>query len=126
MSNIDKILINVGGEKFETTKETLLSEPGSLFDHILNGRWKNAYDSEDPIFFDRDPRFRIFSVVLSLFYSFHRLLYRYFRPILNFLRTRQVVLDGSICLKGVLHEAEFFMVLLQAIVLLLLLFSCWL
>lgn len=35
---------------------------------------------------------------------------RYFRPIINFLRTREIVLDKGISPEGVRLEAEYFMV----------------
>jgi hypothetical protein len=51
------IKLNVGGETFQTTKETLLSEPNSLFHHILNGSWGVERDSYGAILLDRDPRY---------------------------------------------------------------------
>ncbi len=50
------IKFNVGGESFQTTEETLLSEPNTLFHHILNGSWGCEKDSSGAILLDRDPR----------------------------------------------------------------------
>jgi len=64
----DKIKLDVGGEKFSTSKSTLCSsfEPNSFFSSMFSGRHSLHKDSEDYYFIDRDGR--------------------HFRYILNYLR----------------------------------------
>jgi hypothetical protein len=65
-----KIVLDVGGTKFTTSKSTLLSYKGSFFDAMLSsGCWKP--DSDGVYFIDRDPK--------------------HFPLILNFLRMGKVV-----------------------------------
>eukprot|EP00026_Physarum_polycephalum_P012190 Phypoly_transcript_12469.p1 GENE.Phypoly_transcript_12469~~Phypoly_transcript_12469.p1 ORF type:complete len:326 (+),score=33.49 Phypoly_transcript_12469:114-1091(+) len=58
----DQITLNVGGQKFTTSKTTLLSHKGSFFDAMLSsGKWKP--DSKGRYFIDRNPE--LFPVILD-------------------------------------------------------------
>ena len=50
------VKFNVGGEIFQTSKETILSEPDTLFHHILSDSWHASKDLEGAILLDRDPK----------------------------------------------------------------------
>lgn len=81
------INLNVGGQRFATSKSTLTWIPDSFFSCLLSGRISSIKDCNGAYFIDRDPEA--------------------FIPILNFLRTRDFSLRGvepSI----VLHEALFY------------------
>mmetsp|Transcript_20277 Transcript_20277/g.47398 ORF Transcript_20277/g.47398 Transcript_20277/m.47398 type:complete len:265 (-) Transcript_20277:44-838(-) len=92
MPHRDVVQLNVGGQIFATTRDTLLSEPSLLSAMFSPDRpWlPGRTDEEGTVFIDRDPR--------------------YFAPILNFLRTRQLVLDSGVGIEGVQAEAEYFQV----------------
>jgi len=68
-----KIILDVGGKRFSTTKQTLIQYEGSYFYAMLSSdHWKPGEDGS--YFIDRDPK--------------------YFRIILNYLRTKEVNFDG--------------------------------
>lgn len=46
------VRVNVGGTRFETTRDTLCRYPGSYFDALLSDRW---VDGSAELFVDRDP-----------------------------------------------------------------------
>jgi len=81
------IELNVGGENFATSKETLTWIPHSFFCSMLSGRIKSTKDKHGAYFIDRDP---------SLF-----------RVILNYLRTKRLHVE-NVNLKALKHEAEYF------------------
>ena len=87
----DIIALNVGGTRFETTRQTLLLYPDSMlakmFDIEMPMEPGIRSGDDGAYFFDRDPD--------------------YFRCLLNFLRCRKVILDGTDP-EGVLGEAEYF------------------
>ena len=68
----------------------LLSEPNSIFSAMLQGEWAHVRrdGQEGGLIFDRDPK--------------------RFRVVLNWLRTREIVLEGGVTAEGVQSEAEFF------------------
>ncbi|XP_077520854.1 BTB/POZ domain-containing protein KCTD9-like [Amblyomma americanum] len=86
------VLLNVGGKRFATTRATLSSAgPRS----VLAGLWSQgrngipvSKDSQGAYLFDRDPQ--------------------YFRPLLNYLRYKEMILDEGVSAKGVLLEAQHF------------------
>lgn len=57
----DWLVLNVGGERFEVTRTTLLKYHGSYFDALLNGSFKKAEGNEIKI--DRDAQ--LFHIVLN-------------------------------------------------------------
>lgn len=79
--------LNVGGTRFSTSKETLTWVPESFFHSLFNGHISSYRDHQGAIFIDRDPK--LFSVIL------------------NFLRSKQLHLEGT-DIKALRHEAEFF------------------
>ncbi|KAI6190230.1 BTB domain-containing protein [Aphelenchoides bicaudatus] len=81
------VTLNVGGQRFSTSKSTLTWIPDTFFTSLLSGRIRTAEDDTGAKFIDRDPQL--------------------FRRILNYLRTKQVDLS-NISVKMLLHEAEFY------------------
>ena len=89
------VQLSVGGERFEASSDVLLSEPGSVFEAVLGGEWAQARGGGGgggggggELVFDRDPK--------------------RFRVVLNWLRTREIVLEGGVLAEGVRSEAAFF------------------
>lgn len=79
--------LNVGGQRFATSSNTLSWIPDTFFTSLLSGRLHTVRDESGAIFIDRDPDI--------------------FRVILNYLRTKQVDLS-SISIETLKHEAQFF------------------
>jgi len=83
------VILNVGGEVFRTTLDTLTKEKDSLLGALFTSEnWPSAKDENGEIVFDADPK--------------------YFRVILNFLRHGQLVLDDGLNLNGVFCTARYF------------------
>ena len=59
----DKIRLDIGGQVFVTSLDTLTKIPGSLFDSMFSGRWSTKVDSDGSFFIDRDPT--VFSFLLN-------------------------------------------------------------
>ena len=86
----DIIHLNVGGTKFSTSRQTLTCIQDSFFTSLLSGRIPTCRDETGALFIDRDPKL--------------------FSTILNFLRTKELDVNGVDI--GVLkREAEFYGVL---------------
>nr|XP_023029575.1 BTB/POZ domain-containing protein KCTD3 [Leptinotarsa decemlineata] len=83
----DILQLNVGGKRFSTSRQTLTSIPDTFFTALLSGRISSLRDEKGAIFIDRDPK--IFSIVL------------------NYLRTREIELNGT-DLRTLRHEAEYY------------------
>jgi len=85
------VKLNIGGFKYITTKSTLLgtfrSPEPNFFSALLNGEMPTS-KIDDWIFIDRDGQ--------------------YFSPILEFLRTDDVVIPAGMNVNSVLREAEYF------------------
>ena len=92
----DWITLNVGGRLFTTTRSTLTTkEPDSMLARMFagsgtNGRqsWQSAVDASGAYLIDRSPS--------------------YFEPILNYLRSGELVVDIGTNSRGVLAEAKFY------------------
>lgn len=69
-NNDNIVTLNVGGQRFSTSKSTLTSIPNTFFTSLLSGRINSVQDDSEAIFIDRDPKL--------------------FRRILNYLRTKQI------------------------------------
>lgn len=81
------IKLNVGGRLFTTSRTTLIWINDTFFTGLLSNRIPSVVDENGAFFIDRDPD--LFSVIL------------------NFLRTKNVNMDG-VNLTALLHEAEYF------------------
>ena len=59
VSDDDIIHLNVGGQKFSTTRATLCQVEGSLFATMFNGRWEDRVkrDKDGVVFFDFNPEY---------------------------------------------------------------------
>lgn len=64
------LVLNVGGTKFETTRETLTKVPGSFFETLLSGRWNPSLDRDGCIFIDREPA--VFGYILNYLRDYPR------------------------------------------------------
>ena len=73
VSGDDIISLNVGGQKFTTTRSTLCQVEGSLLSSMFSGRWEDSLkrDQDGAVFFDFNPD--------------------YFNYILKYLRTKKIV-----------------------------------
>ena len=81
------IHLNVGGQRFSTSRDTLTWSPDSFFGSLLSGRIPSLKDDSGAIFIDRDPKL--------------------FALILNFLRTKEISSTG-VDVSALRHEAEFY------------------
>jgi hypothetical protein len=59
----DIIHLNVGGQRFSTSRQTLIWIPDSFFTAMLNGLISTNRDEQGYIFIDRDPK--LFSIILN-------------------------------------------------------------
>ncbi|XP_063704839.1 BTB/POZ domain-containing protein KCTD5 [Culicoides brevitarsis] len=85
------VRLNVGGQLFLTTHQTLNRVPNSFFSVLLSETELISDKDETGAFLiDRDPK--------------------YFQPVLNYLRHGKLILDG-VSEEGVLEEAEFYSIL---------------
>ncbi|GBP74602.1 hypothetical protein EVAR_49183_1 [Eumeta japonica] len=88
MANYQEIVnLNVGGKRFATSWHTLTWVPDTFFTALLSGRIPTVRDETGAIFIDRDPNF--------------------FELILNFLRTRDIILNG-VNIRALRHECDYF------------------
>ncbi|KAL5255272.1 hypothetical protein ACHWQZ_G014617 [Mnemiopsis leidyi] len=81
------VKLNVGGRLFTTSRTTLIWINDTFFTGLLSNRIPSVLDENGAFFIDRDPD--LFSVIL------------------NFLRTKNVNMDG-VNMTALLHEAEYF------------------
>ncbi|CAG9535813.1 unnamed protein product [Cercopithifilaria johnstoni] len=79
--------LNVGGQRFATSRQTLTWIPDTFFTSLLSGRIPTVRDETNAVFIDRDPGM--------------------FRIILNYLRTKQIDLSG-VSLMHLKHEAQYY------------------
>ena len=86
------IKLNVGGQYFTTSLETLTKDPGSMLHAMFSGRFDTKPAEDGSYFIDRDGT--------------------HFRHILNFLRQGKLCLpdDDATIRKEVLAEAEFYQI----------------
>ena len=59
----DIINLNVGGQRFSTSRQTLTWISDSFFTAMLNGLISTNRDEQGSIFIDRDPK--LFSIILN-------------------------------------------------------------
>jgi hypothetical protein len=84
-----RIKLNVGGQVFTTTLDTLRSAPQSMLSSMFSGRFELDVDEDGCVFIDRDPT--------------------HFRLILNFLRVGATALpENNVQLEELLQEAHFY------------------
>uniref|UniRef100_A0A915KMZ8 BTB domain-containing protein n=1 Tax=Romanomermis culicivorax TaxID=13658 RepID=A0A915KMZ8_ROMCU len=84
------VRLNVGGQTFLTTKQTLCRDPKSFFYRLCQDDPDLSSDKDETGAFmiDRDPE--------------------YFGPILNYLRHGKLVINKHLAEEGILEEAEFY------------------
>eukprot|EP00117_Sycon_ciliatum_P036086 scpid52615/ scgid2444/ BTB/POZ domain-containing protein KCTD3 len=87
MADPQLVSLNVGGVRFYTSRETLLSIPNTFFSSLVSERIPSARDDSGALFIDRDPT--LFSIIL------------------NYMRTKKLDLRGQ-SIYSVQIEAEFF------------------
>eukprot|EP00276_Gloeochaete_wittrockiana_P009851 CAMPEP_0184655928 /NCGR_PEP_ID=MMETSP0308-20130426/14967_1 /TAXON_ID=38269 /ORGANISM="Gloeochaete witrockiana, Strain SAG 46.84" /LENGTH=186 /DNA_ID=CAMNT_0027092757 /DNA_START=202 /DNA_END=762 /DNA_ORIENTATION=+ len=88
----ERIIINVGGQKFECTQEALTGVEANWFSDNLAEKKQAGFEPTE-LFIDRDPT--------------------YFRHILNYLRSKNLPIlpNEMVVIQEVLREAEFYHVL---------------
>ncbi|XP_017475811.1 PREDICTED: BTB/POZ domain-containing protein KCTD3 [Rhagoletis zephyria] len=83
----DLVNLNVGGQRFSTSRQTLTWIPDTFFTALLSGRISSLRDETGAIFIDRDPA--LFSIIL------------------NYLRTKDI--DIKNCeIRALRHESEYY------------------
>ena len=83
------VTLNVGGKKFVTNTSVFMKEPDCMLAKMFNGEMRpGEKDQDGAILIDRSPD--------------------YFKPILNYFRTGEVIIDPSISAEGVLQEAKYY------------------
>jgi hypothetical protein len=82
------IKLNIGGCKYETTKETLCCKGENYFSALLGGRIPTTHDENGYIFIDRDGQ--------------------YFQPLLEWLRTGDLSIPPGMSVNSVLREADYY------------------
>jgi len=84
------VSLNVGGTKFDTTRQTLLTDPSSMLAKMFDpvSPLQPGVMRDGAYFIDRDPN--------------------YFRVVLNYLRCGQLVCDSDIPLEALKLEASYF------------------
>ena len=83
------VKLNVGGQYFTTSRQTLTSDPNSMLAAMFSGRHKQETTGDGSFFIDRDGT--------------------HFRFILNYLRDRKLILpEGATFLKELEAEAKFY------------------
>ena len=87
---IPKIVkLNVGGQYFTTSRQTLISDPNSMLAAMFSGRHKQETTGDGSFFIDRDGT--------------------HFRFLLNYLRNGELILlEGATFLKELEAEAKFY------------------
>ncbi|KAJ8974964.1 hypothetical protein NQ317_004801 [Molorchus minor] len=83
----DILHLNVGGKRFSTSRQTLTLIPDTFFTALLSGRISSLRDEKGAIFIDRDPK--IFCIIL------------------NYLRTREIELNG-VDIRTLRYETEYY------------------
>ncbi|RXG60839.1 BTB/POZ domain-containing protein KCTD3 [Armadillidium vulgare] len=83
----DIIHLNVGGQRFSTSRHTLTWVPDTFFTSLLSGRISTLRDESSAIFIDRDPS--LFTIIL------------------NYLRTKDINID-KVDINALRHEAEYY------------------
>jgi len=86
------IQLNVGGKIIQTTRTTLTKDPTSMLFRMFSETsvWESTTDPNGAYLIDRDPH--------------------YFKPLINFLRHGDMIIDRNVSVEGVIKEAEFFQV----------------
>jgi len=87
------VTLNVGGQKFMTSKATLfIREPGCMLARMFANEelsmMPSTTDNDGAYLIDRSPK--------------------YFEPILNYLRTGNLIIDPNVSPEGVLEEARYY------------------
>ena len=83
------VTLNVGGQKFVTNTSVFMKDPECLLARMFNGKMNpGERDLDGAIVIDRSPD--------------------YFKPILNYFRTGEIIIDPSISAEGVVQEAKYY------------------
>ena len=96
----DIVNLNIGGHKFTTRKSTLVSIGENFFSGLLSGRIPPTLDSSGYHFIDSNEIQGLFNKKIGDG--------KYFEPILEFLRTSQLIIPPNIDVGSVYREAEFY------------------
>lgn len=103
MEQTNLVKLNIGGRIFCTTKSTLSSKGENFFTSLLSGRFSSQKDETGAYFIDRNGD--------------------YFAPLLDFLRTGDLLLPTNTTFKMIAKEADFYQIKLPFEVLKFILFN---
>ena len=83
------VTLNVGGQKFVTNASVFMKDPECMLAKMFSGEMRpGEKDADGAYLIDRSPD--------------------YFKPILNYFRTGEVIIDPVLNLDGVLAEAKYY------------------
>ena len=107
----DVIKLNVGGQEFVTTRDTLTSCPGSRLSMVfdLNSTWSLAYCGNGVYFLDSDPKY--FSIILNWLRHRQDQMYSLIIILFNFFVTyRELIIDQyqEVYFENILKIAKYF------------------
>lgn len=112
LPTIDRVRLNVGGVRYETTCNTLLKYPETLLGVMFQPQNKRLLkiDNNGEVFIDRDGG--IFSVRIIILHNRNRkILYlRSTKVILNFYRNGNIIIPPTMSQQMVEQELEFFQI----------------
>ena len=115
------ITLNVGGQKFLTTKHTLLSTD-SIFRQLINDEPTESVPMYKPLYWTllwKNRKKKPPQLNLKAYYQLRmkedNLYYidrdpKYFAPVLNFMRYKRLIRNYSVSLQGIMEEATYFQV----------------
>jgi hypothetical protein len=99
MANL--VNLNIGGYKFTTTKATLTSSGDNFFTGLLSSRIPTTVDPDGYHFVDSK-----YTCIVFIYQNVGD--GKYFEPILEFLRTSQLIIPNYIDVGCIYREAEFY------------------
>jgi hypothetical protein len=109
-SQAGRVILNVGGQRFDTSLATLCKDQNSLLSAMFSGRYKVQADQDGSYFIDRDgAHFRYVNTVIPLISCDLTLFLCHVSYILNYLRDNVVAVPPNKALHvELLREAEFY------------------
>mmetsp|Transcript_18286 Transcript_18286/g.42979 ORF Transcript_18286/g.42979 Transcript_18286/m.42979 type:complete len:263 (+) Transcript_18286:132-920(+) len=84
----DRIVLNVGGNRFETTTATLRAHSPTFFSALVSENFRSSLDSQGVYFIDRDGEA--------------------FKPLLQFMRNGNLIIPPTVSTAEVMAEAQFY------------------
>ncbi|ETO25064.1 hypothetical protein RFI_12080, partial [Reticulomyxa filosa] len=95
LSSNNRVSVNVGGNLFETTMNTLASDQGSMLSAMFSGRFHMEKDEKGAFFIDRDP-------------TYFRHILNYLRDGIDYIKYGGLMQQNDAILNELLQEAKFY------------------